>query len=56
MTEFYSLVYRSAVTGELTGEVFSDKAVLDMVVATSRSLMQGGHYMVFKGDFSEVTV
>lgn len=56
MTDVYSLVYRSAVTGRLTGEVYEDISVLNMVVATSKSMMKDGHYMVFKGDFKEVRV
>lgn len=53
MTEVYTLAYRSALTGSITGEVFDSMDVLRMVVATSMSLMKDGHYMIFKGDFKE---
>lgn len=56
MTEVYSLVYRSALTGAIMGEVFESEEVLKMVVATSLCTMKDGHYMVFKGEFKEVTI
>ena len=56
MTEVYTLTYRSALTGRITGEVFDSMDVLRMVVATSMSLMKDGHYMIFKGEFKEVNL
>lgn len=55
MTDVFSLVYRSAVSGRLMGEVFDSMEVLKVYALSNISLMKDGHYMIFKGDFKEAT-
>lgn len=49
----YTLVYRSAITGHLTGEVSESQEYLENVALTTKNLMKGGHYTIYCADFKE---
>lgn len=56
MTDVFSLVYRSAVSGRIMGEVFDDIDKLEIYAKSNLCTMKDGHYMIFKGDYKEVTL